>query len=74
MPSTKPKKKKPKAAALPPLNFQRAGMPAQDSIVSVNESKKGKKPYQFIVTNEVDEYEEIPAKTKRKTRRPNSGA
>jgi hypothetical protein len=70
MPHTKPKQKKRATApaALPPLSFQRTGMPAQDSIVSVHEPKKGKKSYRFIVTNEVDEYEQTPKKTRRKSR------
>ena len=70
MPRTKPKKRKATKAAvgLPALNFRRTGMPAVDSIVSVNEPKKGKKLYRFIVTNEVDEYEQVPTKTKRKRR------
>jgi hypothetical protein len=53
---------------LPPLDLRRTGMPALDSIVSVDEPKKGKKPYRFIVTNEVDEYEQVSGKTKRKKR------
>ena len=68
MPRTKTKKKTPakKSAALPPLDLQRTGMPARDSIISVNEPKKGKKRYRFIVTNEVDEYEQPAENTKRK--------
>ena len=68
MPRQKTKTKKPakKGNALPPLDLQRTGMPARDSIVSVNEPKKGKKLYRFIVTNEVDEYEHVPEKPKRK--------
>lgn len=70
MPRTKPKKRKPakKRTALPALDLQRTGMPALDSIVRVDEPKKGKKPYRFIVTNEVDEYEQVPGNTKQKRR------
>ena len=70
MQRTKTKKRKPakKRAALPALDLQRTGMPARDSIVSVDEPKKGKQPYRFIVTNEVDEYEQVPGKTKQKRR------
>jgi hypothetical protein len=48
----------------PPLNPLRAGMPAQDSIIGVEEFKKGKKVYRIIHTNEVDEYEQPLPKTK----------
>jgi hypothetical protein len=43
-------------------------MPAQDSIVGVKELRKGKKVYRLIVTNEVDEYEQVPTKAKGKKR------
>ena len=55
-----------KASAIPPLNLLRAGMPALDSITSVEEFKKGKQVYRIIHTNEVDEYEEPPRPKKRK--------
>jgi len=41
-------------------------MPAQDSITGMDEIKKGKKTFRIIHTNEVDEYERIPPKTKPK--------
>jgi hypothetical protein len=68
MPRTKTRKRTPakKRSALPPLDLQRTGMPARDSIISVKEPKKGKKLYRFIVTNEVDEYEQPAEKSKRK--------
>ena len=70
MPRKKTKKRGPakKATVLPPLDLQRTGMPARDSIVSVDEPKKGKKTYRFIVTNEIDEYEQPPGKPKQKKR------
>jgi hypothetical protein len=68
MPRTKTRKGTPakKRIALPPLDLQRTGMPARDSIISVKEPKKGKKLYRFIVTNEVDGYEQPAEKSKRK--------
>ena len=70
MPRTKHKKKTlaKDASASPPLDPLRTGMPAQDSIVAVKELRKGKKVYRLIVTNEVDEYEQVPTKAKRKKR------
>jgi hypothetical protein len=43
-------------------------MPALDSIVGVTESRKGKRVFSVIHTNEVDEYERAPKKTKREKR------
>jgi hypothetical protein len=57
-----PKKK----AVIPPLDPLETGMPALDSIISVDEFKKGRKVLRIIHTNEVDEYERAPSKTKRK--------
>ena len=51
--------------ALDPLQ---TGMPAPDSITGVEEFRKGKKVFRIIHTNEVDEYERAPSKTKRKKR------
>ena len=48
------------------LNPLRTGMPALDSITSVDEFRKGKQVYRIIHTNEVDEYEQSPQKAKRK--------
>jgi hypothetical protein len=56
-------KKKP---VVPPLDPLETGMPALDSIISVDEFKKGRKVLRIIHTNEVDEYERAPSKTKRK--------
>jgi hypothetical protein len=58
-------KKKAVISALDPLE---TGMPALDSILSVDEFKKGKKVLRIIHTNEVDEYERTPSKAKRKKR------
>lgn len=41
-------------------------MPAMDSITGVKEMKRGGKVFRIIKTNEVDEYEEPPAKGRRK--------
>jgi hypothetical protein len=66
------KKKKTRARAaknktvIPPLDPLETGMPALDSITGVDEFKKGKKILRIIHTNEVDEYERVPSKTKRK--------
>ena len=49
------------------LDPLRTGMPARDSIIDVQEFKKGKKVYRIIHTNEVDEYEH-PPRTKSKKR------
>jgi hypothetical protein len=57
-----------KGRANPPLDPLRTGMPALDSITGVEEFKKGKKPFQIIHTNEVDEYERTPSHAKRKKR------
>jgi len=59
-----PKKK----AAIPPLDQLETGMPALDSIIGVDEFKKGKKTLRIIHTNEVDEYERAPSKTRGKKR------
>ena len=50
----------------PPLDQLRTGMPALDSIVEIRQLRKGKKVYQLLVTNEVDEYEKSEKKTSRK--------
>jgi hypothetical protein len=53
----------------PPLDPMRTGMPAQDSIISVEEfPKKAKPAYRLIHTNEVDEYEQQPKVVKKKKR------
>jgi|GEM_PF-1572867 len=57
-----------KKAVIPPLDQLETGMPALDSIISVDEFKKGKKVLRIIHTNEVDEYQRAPSKTKRKKR------
>jgi hypothetical protein len=51
-----------------PLDPLRTGMPALDSITGVEEFRKGKKVFRIIHTNEVDEYEQVPSKAKRKKR------
>jgi hypothetical protein len=53
--------------ARPPLDPLRTGMPAIDSITGVDEFRKGKKVFQIIHTNEVDEYERAPSKPRRKS-------
>ncbi|MDQ5846845.1 MAG: hypothetical protein M3539_16290 [Acidobacteriota bacterium] len=58
-----------KRALTPPLNPMRTGMPALDSITSVDEYSKGKQVYRIIHTNEIDEYEQLPPKKKRKGER-----
>lgn len=50
----------------PPLDPFRRGMPALDSITGVKEMKRGGKVFRIIKTDEVDEYEEPPAKGRRK--------
>jgi len=55
-----------KKALIRPLDPLETGMPALDSIISVDEFKKGKKVLRIIHTNEVDEYERSPPKTRRK--------
>jgi hypothetical protein len=52
----------------PPLDPLRRGMPAQDSIISVKEMKRGGKIYRVIKTAEIDEYEKPPAKGRQKRR------
>jgi hypothetical protein len=52
----------------PPLNPLRRGMPALDSITGVKEMKRGGKMFRIIKTTEIDEYEEPPAKDRRKRR------
>jgi hypothetical protein len=56
------------APASLPLDPLRVGMPALDSITGVEEFRKGKKVFRIIHTKEVDEYEHVPAKAKRKKR------
>jgi hypothetical protein len=63
--STSAAKNAPTSPALDPL---RTGMPALDSIVGIKELRKGKKVYRLILTNEVDEYEQVPSKATRKKR------
>jgi len=41
-------------------------MPALDSITGVKEFRQANKVYRLIQTNEVDEYERLPSKTRRK--------
>jgi len=43
-------------------------MPALDSITGVEEFKKGKKVLRIIHTNEMDAYDQAPAKAQRKRR------
>jgi hypothetical protein len=63
----KPGNRRPgKATASPPLDPLRTGMPAIDSITGVEVFGKGKKVFQIIHTNEVDEYEKPHPKTRRK--------
>lgn len=57
--------KRTSATLLDPL---RAGMPAMDSITGVESFKKGKRVLNVIHTNEVDAYDPMPAKAKRKKR------
>jgi hypothetical protein len=52
----------------PPLDPLRRGMPAQDSIISVREMKRAGKVFRVIKTTEIDEYEEPPAKDRKKRR------
>jgi len=65
MPRTKGKKKAgaPPASGAPELSgldLQRAGMPAPDSIIGVEQMERGGKVYRIIKTDEVDAYEEPP--------------
>lgn len=39
-----------------------------DSIVGVTELRKGKKVYRLLQTKEVDEYEQVPQRAKKKKR------
>ena len=57
-----------KTTASPLLDPLRTGMPALDSITRVEVLGKGKKAFQIIHTNEVDEYENVPAKVRHKKR------
>ena len=50
----------------PPLNPLRRGMPAPDSIIGVKEMKRGGKVFRIIKTAEIDEYEQPPAKGRKK--------
>ncbi len=62
-----PGKRRPKkATAGPPLDPLRTGMPALDSITGVEVFGKGKRVFQIIHTDEVDEYEKPRAKVRRK--------
>jgi hypothetical protein len=63
---TSGKRRAGKAPASPPLDPLRTGMPALDSITGVEVFGKGKKAFQIIHTNEVDEYEKPRAKAGRK--------
>jgi hypothetical protein len=71
MPRTKGKKKggappadrAPDISGLDPL---RAGMPAPDSIVGVEQMERGGKVYRIIKTDEVDAYEEPPKRRRRR--------
>jgi hypothetical protein len=56
----------PKRTKTPRLDPLRAGMPAMDSITGVESFKKGKSVLNVIHTNEVDAYDPMPAKPKRK--------
>lgn len=53
-------------SVIPPLDTLGTGMPALDSIIGVDEFKKGNKILRIIHTNEMDEYERVPPKTKLK--------
>jgi len=53
-------------SVIPPLDPLGTGMPALDSIIGVEEFKKGNKILRIIHTNEIDEYDQVPAKTKLK--------
>lgn len=55
-----------KASVTLPVDPQRTGMPALDSITGVEEFRKGKKVFRIIHTKELDEYEQVPSKAKRK--------
>ncbi|MGH9873645.1 MAG: hypothetical protein ACRD9S_14445 [Pyrinomonadaceae bacterium] len=72
MPRSRKKKKDTKAGGgsqiNPPLDPLRRGMPAQDSIIGVKEMTRGGKVFRIIKTDEIDEYEERPAKSQRKRR------
>ena len=74
MPKSSSKKKKGAKAGgesqtnLPPPDPLRRGMPAQDSIISVKEMKRGGKVFRVIKTSEIDEYDEPPTKGPRKQR------
>ncbi len=60
------RRKKTTASPLPdPL---RTGMPALHSVTRVDVFGKGKKAFQIIHTNEVDEYENVPPKVRHKKR------
>lgn len=58
-----------KTKASPPLDPLRAGMPALDSITSIEEFRKGKKVLRIIHTNEVDDYERPASKPRHQARR-----
>lgn len=70
MPRTKRKRKAAtkKFKSDQPLDQLRTGMPALDSIVGVTELRKGKKVYRLLQTKEVDEYEQVPQRAKKKRR------
>jgi len=52
----------------PPLDPLRRGMPAQDSIISVKEMKRGGKVFRVIKTTEIDEYDKPLAEGRKKRR------
>jgi len=58
------KKKKPAT-----LDQLYPGMPAADSITGVEEAKRGKRVFQIIHTNEVDQYEQVASKSPPKKQR-----
>ena len=57
------------APVSPPLNPLLTGMPALDSIISVEDVKVGSKVYRIIETNEVDEYEKLKLPKKKRSRK-----
>lgn len=73
MPRTKGKKKK---AGAPPRpepaeggEPRRAGLPAPESIIGVDTMVRGGVVYRILKTNEVDGYEEKPARRRARKRR-----
>jgi hypothetical protein len=59
-----------KKTASPTLDPFRAGMPALDSITGVEQFGTGKRILRIIHTNEVDGYDKLPPKGKRKNTAP----